>query len=105
MKYKSIVLPVAVWMCVPAAAGAAGASDAKPDITLERIMADPDWIGAPVKNAFWSADSRAVYYSIKRGGSPIVDLHRIDIGDRLSLTQDFRRGAFQDFGDALLFLA
>ena len=32
----------------------------------------------PVRDAYWSADGRAVYYSLKRNGSPIVDLHRID---------------------------
>ncbi len=41
-------------------------------------MADPDWIGPPVRDPFWSADGRAVYYSLKRSGSPIVDLHRLD---------------------------
>ena len=30
-------------------------------------------------DAFWSADSRAVYYSLKRSGSPVSDLHRIDL--------------------------
>lgn len=41
-------------------------------------MADPDWIGPPVRDPFWSADGGAVYYSLKRSGSPIVDLHRLD---------------------------
>ena len=50
-------------------------------ITLEKIMSDPDWIGAAVKDAYWSADGRAVYYSVKRNGSPIVDLHRVDLAD------------------------
>jgi dipeptidyl aminopeptidase/acylaminoacyl peptidase len=50
-------------------------------ITLEKIMADPDWIGAAVKDAYWSADGRALYYSLKRSGSPIVDLHRVDLAD------------------------
>ena len=45
-------------------------------------MADPDWIGAAVTDAFWSADGRAVYYSVKRSGSPVVDLHRVDREDR-----------------------
>jgi dipeptidyl aminopeptidase/acylaminoacyl peptidase len=58
--------------------GAAATSAAPPDITLEKIMADPDWIGPPVRDAYWSADGRTVYYSLKRGGSPIFDLHRID---------------------------
>jgi dipeptidyl aminopeptidase/acylaminoacyl peptidase len=60
-------------------AGAAPA--ALPDITLEKIMADPDWIGAAVRDAYWSADGREVYYSVKRSGSPIVDLHRIQLAD------------------------
>ncbi|MGO9931012.1 MAG: alpha/beta fold hydrolase [Steroidobacteraceae bacterium] len=55
----------------------AGAA-AQPGITLEKIMADPDWIGPPVKDAYWSTDGRTVYYSMKHSGSPIIDLHRID---------------------------
>ena len=47
-------------------------------LSLEKIMADPDWIGPPVRDAYWSADGRAVYYSLKRIGSPIVDLHSVD---------------------------
>ena len=42
-------------------------------------MADPDWIGPPVHEAYWSVDERAAYYSLKRTGSPIVDLHRVEI--------------------------
>jgi dipeptidyl aminopeptidase/acylaminoacyl peptidase len=50
----------------------------QPGLSLEKIMADPDWIGPPVRDAYWSADGSSVYYSLKRTGSPIVDLHRID---------------------------
>ena len=56
---------------------AAGAP-AQTGLSLEKIMADPDWIGPPVRDAYWSADAKAVYYSLKRIGSPIVDLHRVD---------------------------
>jgi len=31
-----------------------------------------------VRDAYWSTDGRTVYYSLKRSGSPISDLHRID---------------------------
>ncbi len=48
-------------------------------LTLEKIMADPDWIGAPVVDPYWSVDGRAVYYSLKREGSPLKDLHHIDL--------------------------
>jgi dipeptidyl aminopeptidase/acylaminoacyl peptidase len=70
MKYFWCVFSMVV--CVAAAA------PNQSGLTLEKIMADPDWIGPPVRDAYWSADGRAVYYSLKRLGKPIVDLHRID---------------------------
>jgi dipeptidyl aminopeptidase/acylaminoacyl peptidase len=60
----------------------AGVSADPQGLTLEKIMADPDWIGAAVSDAYWSADGRSVYYSVKRSGSPIIDLHRVDLGHR-----------------------
>ena len=50
-------------------------------LTLEQIMADPGWIGAPVENAYWATDGKSVYYDLKRNASSIRDLHRIDLGD------------------------
>ena len=61
--------------CMLAMAGQAFAQN----LTLEKIMADPDWIGPAAKDAYWSADGRSVYYSKKRPGSPIEDLHRLPI--------------------------
>jgi dipeptidyl aminopeptidase/acylaminoacyl peptidase len=72
---------IAATAAFAAAAALAAPAAAQPGVTLERIMADPDWIGPAVKDAYWSTDGRAVYYSAKRKGSPIVDLHRIDIGE------------------------
>jgi dipeptidyl aminopeptidase/acylaminoacyl peptidase len=48
-------------------------------ITLEQAMADPDWIGAPVQHPYWSVDGKSLYYSLKENGSPVRDLHRIDV--------------------------
>ena len=64
----------------PAAATQPTSSPAatQPSLTVEQIMADPDWIGPQVTNPYWSADGRSAYYSVKRKGSPIVDLHRVD---------------------------
>ena len=42
-------------------------------------MADPDWIGSPVKEPYWSANGRSIFYSLKRAGSPITDLHRMEL--------------------------
>src|SRR6202789_4388519 len=61
-----------------AAMAAPDSGGSQPGLTLEKIMADPDWIGPAVRDPYWSADGRAVYYSLKRLGSPISDLHRID---------------------------
>lgn len=48
------------------------------DITLEKIMSDPDWLGRSPSNAFWSPDGNSVLYSRKREGSPVRDLWRVD---------------------------
>ena len=76
MKYLLCAVSMASFLA--AAAAAAPAGNGQPGLTLEKIMADPDWMGPAVRDAYWSADGRAVYYSLKRVGSPIVDLHRID---------------------------
>ncbi|HEY2144522.1 MAG TPA: prolyl oligopeptidase family serine peptidase [Steroidobacteraceae bacterium] len=77
MKNLLVAVSIAVAvLCLQCAAAAALQSG----ISLEKILADPDWIGPPVREAYWSADGRAVYYSLKRPGSPILDLHRIELG-------------------------
>jgi dipeptidyl aminopeptidase/acylaminoacyl peptidase len=74
--FWSAVAMLGSFTAVAAVAPAGGGGP--PGLSLDKIMADPDWIGPPVRDAYWSADGRAVYYSLKRVGSPIVDLHRID---------------------------
>jgi dipeptidyl aminopeptidase/acylaminoacyl peptidase len=77
MKHFFWMISIAVCIAESASFSAAGAAAQTP-LSLEKIMADPEWIGAPVRNAYWSADAKAVYYSLARSGSTIVDLHRID---------------------------
>ncbi|MEO6103666.1 MAG: prolyl oligopeptidase family serine peptidase [Pseudoxanthomonas sp.] len=57
------------------------AQDAPP-LTIEQVMADPDWIGPPVQEAWWAWDSRTVQYQLKRQGSEIRDTYQqpIDTG-------------------------
>jgi len=74
----SWVAPIAAGALLFAAACAHAAQPGSA-LTLEQIMADPDWIGAAVVDPYWSADGRVVYYSLKRKGSPLKDLHRIDV--------------------------
>ena len=66
---------------------AAGAQSAP--LTLEQIMADPDWIAQQIElpepyeargvAPYFSVDGQSVYYRLKRSGSPLRDLHRIDL--------------------------
>ena len=60
-------------------------------LTLEQIMADPDWIAGQIQvpeefeegggAPYFSIDGRSVYYKLKRNGSPVFDLRRIDLAD------------------------
>jgi dipeptidyl aminopeptidase/acylaminoacyl peptidase len=76
---KHFLLLISVAACIAGSAGlSASGAPAQAALSLEKIMADPDWIGPPVSDAYWSAEGKAVYYSLKRIGSPIVDLHRVD---------------------------
>lgn len=49
--------------------------------SLEQIMADPDWIGAPIESPHWALDGSQVYYLQKRAASPLRDLHVISLAD------------------------
>ena len=60
------------------AAPAVGSTQLTPNaagVTLEQIMANPDWIGNPPERAYWSYDSRRIYYWQKRAGSALRDLY------------------------------
>jgi dipeptidyl aminopeptidase/acylaminoacyl peptidase len=80
-------IAVAGLVCLLVSAGALGAPQAQTSdtthatphqLTLEEIMADPDWIGPPVEDAYWSVDGRSVYFKLKRKGSSVRDLYRVD---------------------------
>lgn len=51
------------------------------ELTLEQIMADPDWLGNAPENAFWGSDNRTVYFQQKRTGSTLRDLYAVDSRD------------------------
>jgi dipeptidyl aminopeptidase/acylaminoacyl peptidase len=68
-------------------AGAAAAAPAEPagapssPLTLEQIMADPDWFGNPPEAPYWSDDGTALYYTREREGigPQRKDLYRVDL--------------------------
>ncbi|MCD9126268.1 S9 family peptidase [Luteimonas sp. C4P040a] len=63
-------LPLSWVLACALVSPAALAQPAQP-LTMERIMADPDWIGAPVEGAWWRWDGQAAYYTLKREGSSV----------------------------------
>ncbi|HVI57219.1 MAG TPA: prolyl oligopeptidase family serine peptidase [Luteibacter sp.] len=90
-----------------------------PPLDMETIMANPDWIGAPVEDAYWSVDGTQLYYSLKRDGSPVRDLYRVAAnggasvqldpkatanadGTKLVFDRDHRHAAFIRHGDVFL---
>ena len=50
-------------------------------ITLERIMADPDWLGRAPESWYWGDDSNTVYYQQKQLGNPLRDLFAKSLND------------------------
>ncbi len=48
-------------------------------ITLTQAMADPDWIGPQVDDAWWRWDGQAAQYLLKRDGATIRDTWQVGI--------------------------
>lgn len=46
------------------------------EITLEKIMSDPDWIGRAPTSWYWGDNSDTIYYQQKRVGNPLTDLYQ-----------------------------
>ncbi len=51
----------------------AAAAQPAPPFDLAQAMADPDWIGPPVEQAWWRWDGQAAQYTLKRAGGSIRD--------------------------------
>ena len=87
-------LPVLLFSLPLLFAAHASAQEAAP-LTIEQVMADPDWIGPPVERAWWAWDGQRVHYELKREGSAIRDTYeqstngasakRVDDGERAAL--------------------
>ncbi|MEO7324744.1 MAG: S9 family peptidase, partial [Dokdonella sp.] len=91
--HRAFVACLVTWLTLAAAPARA--------LTIEQVMADPDWIGSPVEHAYWSVDGRSLYYTIKQKGSSIRDLHRIDLADGKDTVVDPQAMANADGGEAV----
>ncbi|SFC01634.1 S9 family peptidase [Massilia yuzhufengensis] len=80
MRSPALTFFAAALFALPAAAST--------PITLDQAMAHPDWIGTPAETAWWSWDSKAVFYKQKRTGSPIRDTWQVAQGGKPKLVND-----------------
>src|SRR5690606_29952434 len=71
------LLPV-LFSTVPTAFAQALPAPAPP-LTLEQVMADPDWIGNAVEDYWWTWDGRAAQYERKREGGIIRDAWQVPV--------------------------
>ncbi|MEJ7747192.1 MAG: S9 family peptidase, partial [Luteimonas sp.] len=65
----------------------ANAQPATP-LTLGQIMADPEWIGPPVEDAWWSWDGQHAQYTLKRDGGSIRDTFQQSIDGGIAVKLD-----------------
>src|SRR5690606_11981599 len=74
---KPMMRLLACLALLPLAGAFAATVHAQPvqPLTLEQVMADPDWIGSGVDRAWWSWDGTHAYYLRKRDGSDIRDTY------------------------------
>ncbi|WP_445428873.1 prolyl oligopeptidase family serine peptidase [Alishewanella sp. HL-SH05] len=69
-------------------------------LTMEQIMADPDWLGRQPESAFWAPDSSSVFYQRKREQSELRDWFRRPVqgvgnGEQVKLADWHQMGAEQ----------
>ncbi|HVI24975.1 MAG TPA: S9 family peptidase [Xanthomonadaceae bacterium] len=74
------------------------AAQSAPPLTLAQVMADPDWIGNGVEDAWWAWDGRSVEYTVKRDGATIRDTWRQPL-DGAATRVDGAQRATLDAGD------
>jgi len=77
MVLRTIAITVAL-ACSPVLVTAAEPAS---NLTLEQIMADPDWLGNQPENAYWGDDNRTVFFEQKRSGSKLKDLYSVNAGN------------------------
>ncbi len=65
-------------------------------LTLDQIMADPDWIGTPVERVWWAHDSQSVLFTRKRDGQPIRDIYRQALDQSQAVAQSGEQQADLD---------
>mgnify|MGYP002633831080 CR=1 FL=1 len=60
-----------------------GQEPASDDITLARIMADPEWLGRQPDSEVWSADGKSIFFRRQRAGSDSHSWYQIDLAGKI----------------------
>ncbi len=55
---------------------------AQPSLSLEHVMADPDWMGNTPQNPYFSDDGKSIYYQQKKQGSPESQVWKLTLADK-----------------------
>lgn len=77
MKRYVVLIAMSLFLLLPAFPFLATA--ATTSVTLQKIMADPDWIGNPPVDVYWGYRGARVYYWQQRGGGPLRNLYSVDV--------------------------
>ncbi|MFD3001156.1 prolyl oligopeptidase family serine peptidase [Pontibacter toksunensis] len=68
---------VALMTCLMLYGSALQAQDGKMELSVEKIMRDPKWMGTSPSNIFWSEDGKKVYFSWNPDGNKSDSLYSV----------------------------
>ena len=99
-----LIFPVLVWSLSGVMASASttqSTGQSANKLTMEQIMAHPDWMGIAPERAYFSRDGKSVYFSRKAVGSELRDLYQVSVqgGEprKLSLEETLKTEGEQGF--------
>src|SRR5262245_11823763 len=72
----------------------------RPKLTVEKIMRDPKWIGTSPSGAFWSEDSRYLYFNWNPDNAPSDSTYFISVTNHIPAKASAiqKQGAIDDRG-------
>ncbi|PRY10682.1 dipeptidyl aminopeptidase/acylaminoacyl peptidase [Pontibacter ummariensis] len=73
LKRKAVALAAYLLLC----GGALQAQEGKMELSVEKIMRDPKWIGTSPSNVFWSEDGKKIYFNWNPEGNREDSLYSV----------------------------
>ncbi|WP_434928264.1 prolyl oligopeptidase family serine peptidase [Shewanella sp. HL-SH2] len=78
---------------------------AEQPLTLNQIMANPDWMGIFAQDAYWSDDSQSVYYKRQAHQAPVADYYLQGVAQKTASKLNLDQLHLADQKNAVLNLA